>query len=180
MHFTLEQIESKACRWKLWNLSINQCHFQEIGNSCGEHCGFSGKECCGGWAVSTRGWNGETVVSASPVCHPCHACTLSHVWLLCNPMDCSPPDSSIRGIFSARMLEWVAISYSRGSSQPGDQSLISCISCRRFLCYLCYLGSPMLNTFPDHIESPKAQDNNFSSCLGEIKRREVNRTEVGL
>ena len=35
---------------------------------------------------------------------------------LCNPMDYSPPDSSVHGIFQARILEWVAISYSRGSS----------------------------------------------------------------
>ena len=33
-------------------------------------------------------------------------------------MDCSPPGSSVHGIFQARMLEWVAISFSRGSSQP--------------------------------------------------------------
>ena len=39
---------------------------------------------------------------------------------LCNPMDCSQPDLSIRGIFQARALEWVAISFSRGSSQPRD------------------------------------------------------------
>ena len=37
---------------------------------------------------------------------------------LCNPMDCSPPGSSIHGVFQARVLEWVAISFSRGSSQP--------------------------------------------------------------
>ena len=35
---------------------------------------------------------------------------------LCDPMDCSPPDSSIHGIFQARVLEWVVISSSRGSS----------------------------------------------------------------
>ena len=34
---------------------------------------------------------------------------------LCDPMDCSPPGSSIHGIFQARILEWVAISFSRGS-----------------------------------------------------------------
>ena len=39
---------------------------------------------------------------------------------LCDPMDCSPPGSSVRGILQARILEWVAISSSRGSSQPGD------------------------------------------------------------
>ena len=37
---------------------------------------------------------------------------------LCNPMDCSPPGSSVHGIFQARILEWVAISYSRGFSDP--------------------------------------------------------------
>ena len=39
---------------------------------------------------------------------------------LCNPMDCSPPGYSVHAIFQARILEWVAISYSRGSSRPGD------------------------------------------------------------
>ena len=37
-----------------------------------------------------------------------------------NPMDCSPPGSSVRGIFQARILEWVAIAFSRRSSQPRD------------------------------------------------------------
>ena len=41
----------------------------------------------------------------------------SHVWL-CNPLDCSPPGFSTHEIFQARMLEWVAISSSRGSSPP--------------------------------------------------------------
>jgi len=45
---------------------------------------------------------------------------LSRVWL-CNPMDCSLPGSSVHGIFQARVLEWVAITFSRGSSQPRDR-----------------------------------------------------------
>ena len=40
---------------------------------------------------------------------------------LCNPMDGSPPGSSVHGILQARILEWVAIPFSRGSSQPRDQ-----------------------------------------------------------
>ena len=44
-----------------------------------------------------------------------------------DPMDCSPPDSSVRGILQARILEWVAISSSRGSSQPRDHTQVSCI-----------------------------------------------------
>ena len=39
---------------------------------------------------------------------------------LCDPLDCSPRGSSVHGIFQARILEWVAISFSRGSSQPRD------------------------------------------------------------
>ena len=48
---------------------------------------------------------------------------------LCDPMDCSPPGSSVHGIVQARMLEWVAISFPRGSSPPRDGSQVSCISC---------------------------------------------------
>ena len=54
---------------------------------------------------------------------------------LCNPMDCSPPGSSVHGILQARILEWVAISFSRRSSQPGDQTLVSCIAGRFFTVY---------------------------------------------
>ena len=48
---------------------------------------------------------------------------------LCNLVDCSPLGSSIHGIFQSRILEWAAISFSRGSSQPRDQIHVSCISC---------------------------------------------------
>ena len=48
---------------------------------------------------------------------------------LCDPMDLSPPGSSVHGIFLVRILEWVVISFSRGSSQPRDQTHVSCLSC---------------------------------------------------
>ena len=51
---------------------------------------------------------------------------------LCDPMDCSPPGSSVYGIFQARVLEWVAISFSRGSSQPRDRTQVPCTAGRRF------------------------------------------------
>ena len=38
---------------------------------------------------------------------------------LCDPTDCNPPGSSVRGILQARILQWVVIPFSRGSSQPG-------------------------------------------------------------
>ena len=44
---------------------------------------------------------------------------------LCDPMECSLPGSSVRGIFQAVILEWVAISFSRESSQPRDRTWVS-------------------------------------------------------
>ena len=51
---------------------------------------------------------------------------------LCDPMDCSPPGSSVHGILQARILEWAAISFSRGSSQPRDWTQVSHITGRFF------------------------------------------------
>ena len=51
---------------------------------------------------------------------------------LCDPMDCSLPGTSIHGILQARILEWVTISLSRGSSQPRDQTQVSRIGGRSF------------------------------------------------
>ena len=51
---------------------------------------------------------------------------------LCDPMDCSLPGFSVRGIFQATVLEWVAISFSRGSSRPRNRTQVSRIAGRRF------------------------------------------------
>ena len=51
---------------------------------------------------------------------------LCHVQQFCKPIDCSPPGSSVHGIFQARTLEWVTISFSRGSSWPRNHTHISC------------------------------------------------------
>ena len=51
---------------------------------------------------------------------------------LSDPMDCSLPGSSAHGIFQAIVLEWIAISFSRGSSQPRARTQVSCIVDRRF------------------------------------------------
>ena len=59
---------------------------------------------------------------------------------LCDPMDCSPPGSSVHGIIPARILEWFAISSSKGSSLPRNQTRIACIG-RWILLPLCHLGS---------------------------------------
>ena len=65
---------------------------------------------------------------------------------LCDPMDCSPSDSFVHGIFQARILEWGAISYSRKSSLSRDQTHISCISCiGRQIFYHCATWEAPLN-----------------------------------
>ena len=56
---------------------------------------------------------------------------------LCIPMDCSPPGSSVCGILQARILEWVAIPFSRGSSQPRNQPG-GLLHCRQILYQLSY------------------------------------------
>ena len=58
-----------------------------------------------------------------------YMCVLSCVWLSCGLMDCSPPGSSVQGILQARILEWVAVSSSRGSSGPRDRTQFLCVSC---------------------------------------------------
>ena len=70
----------------------------------------------------SRGWEGTCVcVLAAQSCP-----------ILCDPTDCSPPGSSVYGILQASILEWVAISFSRGSSRPKDWTQISCIAGRFF------------------------------------------------
>ena len=61
---------------------------------------------------------------------------------LCSPMDCGPPGSSVHGIFQVRILEWGAISYSRRSPRPRDQTCSFCVSCigRRILYHQLHLA----------------------------------------
>jgi len=51
---------------------------------------------------------------------------------LCDPMECSPPGSSVNGILQARILEWVAMPSFRGSSRPRDQTQVSCVAGKFF------------------------------------------------
>ena len=90
-----------------------------------------------------------------PDCLSCELQTPVLVWkksevtqpcpTLCNPMDCSLPGSSVHEIFQARILEWVAISFSRGSSQSRDQTRVSRIVGRCFY-HLSHQGRVYLNS----------------------------------
>ena len=95
-------------------------------------------------SVATRGGGHATWGFSSH--RPCRA-MLSHFSRV-RPMDCSPPGSSVHGILQARILEQVAISFSRGSSRPRDRTYISYVSCigRRVLYHQRHPGSPLPGT----------------------------------
>ena len=74
-------------------------------------------------------------VQTTPQLHSSHMLASEIAQLcptLCDPMDCNLPGSSVHGILQARILEWVAISFSKGSSQPRDWTWVSCLVGRRF------------------------------------------------
>ena len=79
----------------------------------------------------------DDIVFKVPKCRLCGLVT--QVCLtLCKSLDCSLPGSLVHGISQAKILEWVAISYSRGSSQPRDRTRVSCFSCiGRQILYHC-------------------------------------------
>ena len=64
-----------------------------------------------------------------------------------DPVYYSFPGSSVHGIFQARILEWVDISSSRGSSQPRDRTWVSCVSCRKRSSFHCSLFNLSNNWF---------------------------------
>ena len=83
--------------------------------------------------LEVRSANVQKLCVCVCVCVCVRACVrvCSHsVLTLCDPMDCSPPGSFVHGIFQARILEWVAISFSRGSFQPKDRNHVSWVSCQ--------------------------------------------------
>ena len=68
------------------------------------------------------------VAVEEPMCACVHAEMLQLCPTVCSPVDCNPPGSSVLGILQARVLEWVAIPFSRGSSRPRDGTCVSYVS----------------------------------------------------
>ena len=83
-----------------------------------------------------------------------HVCSLAQSCMtLGDSIDCSPPGSSLHGISQAKILEWVALSFPRGSSQQGsNQHLSSCLYCRWILSPLSLLASPSLCSLTNFTE----------------------------
>ena len=79
------------------------------------------------------------------VCVCVCVCACVCVCVLCDPMDCSLLGSSIHGILQARILEWIAIPSSKGSSWPNSWTLVSYVSCtgRWILYHQRHVGSPL-------------------------------------
>ena len=80
---------------------------------------------------------------------------------LCDPKDCTHPptplSSSVRGILQARILEWVAMPFSRGSSPPRDQTRVSCMQIPYHLSYWEEAGCPLPDREPRPSPKPPPQ-----------------------
>ena len=73
-------------------------------------------------------------------------CSVTQLCSTLQPMDCSPPGSSVHGIFQARILEWVANSSYNRSSPPRDQTHMSCMSCLgKWILYHCITWESLLS-----------------------------------
>ena len=81
---------------------------------------------------------------------------------LCNPMDHSPPGSSVHGILKVRILEWVAIPFSRGSSWPRDQAWVSCLAGRFFTLWATREALTALVALDHIIDCSKYSYNRYS------------------
>ena len=99
------------------------CHFllQGIFPTQGSNPRFMSPALASRFITTSTTWEAPESVSVIQLCPT-----------LCRPMDCSLPGSSVHRIFQARILEWVAISSSKGSFQPRDQTQVSCIAGRFF------------------------------------------------
>ena len=73
--------------------------------------------------------------------------SLQSCTILFDPLDCSLPFFSVHGVLTARLLEWVAMPFCRGSSWPRDRSCVSYVSCigRQVLDHKCHLESPLVS-----------------------------------
>ena len=100
-----------------------------------------------------------------------HAKSIQSCPTLCDPMDYSLPGSSVRGILQARILEWVAISFTRGSSRPRDPTRVSLclLHCRRVLHRYSHLND-MYQTANSYGVSPcrRHQRCRFDPRVGKI------------
>ena len=108
---------------------------------------------------------------------------------LCDPMDCSLPDFSVHGILQVRIMEWIAISFSRGASQPRDQTRISStegrvLATRGSPQQWCAVGNELVTCLIIGLGLPRQRGNFFSFHKGiwvlqkSVLRVELNKMEL--
>ena len=132
-----KKIDIFQFRNKIPKLKIKNCHYEQNGP----------------YIFLVKKWN----LWEATVCVCVCACMCTHTQLcltLCNPMDYSPPGSSVHGVFQARILECIVISFSRGSFWPRDQTHVSCLTGRFFITEplwctldLCISSHPCINMY---------------------------------
>ena len=160
--------ESALCiRWpKFWSFHFNISPSNEYS---GLHWWFSTWGSAQQWKMFSI--PGSSTLSAS-------ICMFSHVWL-CKPMDCSPPVSSVHRILQARILEWVAMLSSRGSSQPRDQTHLLCLLALASRFFTTEPPGKPLSVWPqqsvgiNHKHAPKCSDNPIPLCSSPSKNYDV-------
>ena len=127
----------------------------------------------------TRAWS----------CCSCCCCLVVKLYL-CNPVDCSQPGFSFHGIFQARILEWAAVSFSRETSPPRDQTCVSCIgmwvlyhwatreACMTLSSTYFYISHPcpsMSISHPCHLSFPVAQMTKSLPAMWETQVQSLHR-----
>ena len=116
-------LQSSGERWE--RLGLSWCHWREIFKKY-----FGKQKLVLGFTLRVRESKDLKFTSrflAWP--NDRYVCLVAQFCLtLCNPMDCNLPGSSVHGVFQARILEWVAIPFSRGFSGPRDRTHVSCFA----------------------------------------------------
>ena len=132
------QPEIRACAIScrcLWRPSVLSLKFQR--STCGWAAAVSEDAEWMFWVITFQCIPTKMNMTCHPRCSPrvyrkVKVLVTKSCLTFCNHMDCSPPGSSVHGILQARILEWVIIPFSSGSSQLRDQIQVSCIAGRFF------------------------------------------------
>ena len=154
-----EEVTARGCRW-VWTDPLCACLFT-FEFSCT-------KLSC----LPIPGRDDQAAVSVPRFCpvklfifvtvQSCESESVKSYPILCNPMDCSLPGSSVHGILHS--LEWVAIPFSRGSSQPRDWTWVSCIADR------CFTVQATREAQPSPIEFNNSMTAKLTSSFRQVNR----------
>ena len=130
-----ENLEKLMFAWSLpskmlcaWHTTLVRTRYGSQVTSCGPQCSLR----CLNIEGRVRKLCPFLTLSMRVSVEECWVLVTQSCLTLCNPMDCSAPGSSVHAILQARILEWVAISSSRGSSWHRDPTRVSCIAGRFF------------------------------------------------